>query len=212
MDIQVHNCSVAGVGRPREFDEVAVLDASVRQFRVHGFADTSTEQLCDAAGVRRSTLYNTFTSKDELFVRSLERSVSVAREQQEAILADAELSGAERLAALFDLVLDEEVEARSDGHAAGCMIVSSRMAPDIGAREPRVKGILDRFLDDQLSLVADAVRAGRFDGTLRADVAPRQAALLVVSAISGIRVLAQAGTMPAELRKVADLHLGSLKA
>ncbi|MCA1006910.1 TetR/AcrR family transcriptional regulator [Rhodococcus hoagii] len=200
------------MGRPRGFDEAAVLDAAVKQFRVHGFADTSTEQLCEAAGVRRSSLYNTFTSKDELFVRSLERSVSVAREEQEAILTDGELSGVERLTALFALVLNEEVEARNDGHAAGCMIVSSRMAPDLGAREPRVTDILDRFLDDQLSLVADAVRAGRLDGTLRSEVAPNDAALMVVSAISGIRVLAQAGTKPAELRKVADLHIDSLRA
>ncbi|PTR23997.1 TetR family transcriptional regulator [Rhodococcus sp. OK519] len=191
---------------------MAVLDASVEQFRVHGFADTSTEQLCAAAGVRRSSLYNTFTSKDELFIRSLERSVSVAREQQEAILTDAELSGAERLSALFALVLDEETDARNNGHAAGCMIVSSRMAPDLGAREPRVKHILDRFLDDQLSLVTDAVRAGRLDGTLRAEVAPNEAALMVVSAISGIRVLAQSGTLPAALRKVANLNLDSLRA
>lgn len=200
------------MGRPRGFDEAAVLDAAVKQFRVHGFADTSTEQLCDAAGVRRSSLYNTFTSKDELFVRSLERSVSVAREEQEAILTASELSGVERLTALFALILDEEYEARNDGHAAGCMIVSSRMAPDLGAREPRVTDILDRFLDDQLSLVADAVRAGRLDGTLRTEVAPNDAALMLVSAISGIRVLAQAGTTPAELRKVADLHIDSLRA
>lgn len=190
---------------------MAVLDASVRLFRVHGFADTSTEQLCEAAGVRRSSLYNTFVSKDELFLSSLERSVAVAQEQQEAILTDPELSGDERLTALFDLILDEETEARNHGHAAGCMITASRMAPDIGAREPRVKRVLDRFLDDQLSLVADAVRAGRLDGTLRADVSPHDAALAVVSTIFGIRVLAQAGTAPTELRRVASLNLDSLR-
>lgn len=200
------------MGRPRGFDETAVLDASVEQFRLHGFADTSTEQLCEAAGVRRSSLYNTFTSKDELFVRSLERSVAVAEEQQEAILTDPELSGGERLAALFTLILDEEEEARKAGHAAGCMIVASRMTPDIGVREPRVQRILDRFLDNQLSLVAGAVRAGRLDGTLREDISPHDAALVVASTIFGIRVLAQAGTAPTELRRVADLNLDSLKA
>ncbi|NKY37255.1 TetR/AcrR family transcriptional regulator [Nocardia speluncae] len=200
------------MGRPRGFDEVAVLDASVKQFRVHGFADTSTEQLCAAAGVRRSSLYNTFTSKDELFIRSLERHISITLEQQESILADADLPGGERLVTLFALVLDEERAARSDGHAAGCMIVASRMAPDIGTREPRVQRILDRFHDGQLSLMMGAVRAGRLDGSLRADVSPRAAALMIVSAISGIRVLAQSGTAVTELRKVADLHLESLRA
>lgn len=200
------------MGRPREFDEAAVLDASAKQFRVHGFADTSTEQLCRAAGVRRSSLYNTFTSKDELFIRSLERHISVALEQQESILTENALSGCARLAALFDLILEEERAARQDGHAAGCMIVASRMAPAIGARAPRVQRVLDRFMDRQLSLVAEAVASGRTDGTLRGDLSPRDAALMVVSAISGIRVLSQSGTGVSSLRQVADLHLDSLRA
>ncbi|MFB8343909.1 TetR/AcrR family transcriptional regulator [Brucella cytisi] len=200
------------MGRPRGFDEAAVLDASARQFRIHGFADTSTEQLCEAAGVKRSSLYNTFVSKDELFIRALERHISVALEEQKAILTESALSGCDRLVALFDLILEEERAARKNGHAAGCMIAASRMAPDIGAKEPRVQRILDRFMDRQLSLVAGAVASGRLDGSLRDDLSPHDAALMVVSAISGIRVLSQSGTGVASLRKVVNLHLDSLRA
>ncbi|RRD07383.1 TetR/AcrR family transcriptional regulator [Arachnia propionica] len=53
------------------FDETAVLDAATHEFRAHGFADTSTEPLFEASGVGRSTLYNTFTSKEEFLVRAL---------------------------------------------------------------------------------------------------------------------------------------------
>jgi len=200
------------MGRPREFDEAAVLDASAKQFRVHGFAGTSTEQLCNAAGVRRSSLYNTFTSKDVLFMRSLERHISVALAQQRAILTEDTLSGCARLEVLFDLILEEERSARKNGHAAGCMIVASRMAPGIGAKEPRVQRMLDRFMNRQLSLVAETVASGRLDGSLRDDLSPRDAALMVVSAISGIRVLSQSGTGVSSLRKVANLHLNSLRA
>ncbi|WP_240649291.1 TetR/AcrR family transcriptional regulator [Streptomyces sp. Z26] len=191
---------------------MAVLDASVGQFRVYGFADTTTEQLCVAAGVRRSSLYNTFVSKDELFVRSLERSVSLIREQLEAVLTSPGRSGIERLEALFSSILEEEAEARKEGHAAGCMIVASRMAPDLGAREPRVQRILDRFHDYHLSLVTGAVRIGRGDGSLRADVTPGDAALAIVSATFGMRVLSQSGATLDELRRVADLHLDSVRA
>ncbi|MFB8005075.1 TetR/AcrR family transcriptional regulator [Nocardia sp. NPDC056000] len=200
-----------GAGRPREFDEAAVLDAVAGRFRVRGFADTSTEQLCEAAGVRRSSLYNTFISKNELFVRALERHTTLALEQQQTILTDQRLSGIERLTALFDVVLAEEGAAEGNGHAAGCMIVASRMAPDLGTREPRVQSLLDRYADVQLALLADAVRVGQLDGTLREDVAARDAALMVSSAISGLRVLAQSGSGVAELARVADLHLRSLR-
>ena len=199
------------MGRPREFDEAAVLDAAARQFRVHGFADTSTEQLCHAASVRRSSLYNTFVSKDELFIRSLERHVSIALEQQETILTDSALSGCNRIAALFDLILEEERSARKQGHAAGCMIVASRVAPAIGKKEPRVQRILDRFLDRQLSLLAEAVASGQIDGSLRDDLSTRYAALMIVSAISGIRILSQSGMQVSSLRKVANLHLDSIR-
>jgi AcrR family transcriptional regulator len=200
------------MGRPREFDEEAVLDASAKQFRVHGFADTSTEQLCNAAGVRRSSLYNSFTSKDELFIRSLERHTSVALAEQEKILASSVLPGFARLEALFDVILEEESSARKNGHAAGCMIVASRMAPDIGTKHPRVKSILDHFMASQLSLIAEAVASGRLDRTLKNDISPHDAALMVVSTISGIRVLSQAGVEVYILRRVTDLHLDSLRA
>lgn len=199
------------MGRPRAFDELAVLDASVKQFRARGIAHTSTDDLCAAAGVRRSSLYNTFDSKDELFVRSLERHVSITLQQQTAIVTDVARTGADRLATLLDAVLAEEDEARTEGHAAGCMVVSTRMTPDVAARDPRVGRILDHFHDEQLSLFAQVIKAGRSDGTLREGLSPTDAALLLVSAISGIRVLSQTGTPVAALRRVANLHLDTLK-
>lgn len=199
------------MGRPRVFDEAAVLDASAGQFRVHGFAGTSTEQLCAAAGLSRSSLYNAFVSKDELFVRALERHVTRTHLEQVRILTDAQLSGERRLAALLDSVLGEEARARKNGHAAGCMIVATRMAPGIGEQEPRVSVILERYQQDQLALLAGAVGEGVADGTLRSDLTPSDAALMLVSAISGIRVLSQSGSPIATLRAVATLHLDSLR-
>lgn len=198
------------MGRPRTFDETSVLDAAAREFRVRGRADTSTEQLCEAAGVRRSSLYNTFESKDELFVRALERYVEVTGEMQSEVLTDTRLDGLTRLQRFFDLMIAEESEAVAEGHAAGCMVVNTRMAPDIGTRDPRITRILDQGLGRQLALLEQAVRAGRLDGTLRTDLSVREAALLVVTIVSGLRVMAQAGTAPQELERTVALGLDAL--
>lgn len=199
------------MARPRTFNETAVLDAAAAQFRVHGFADTSTEQLCEAAGVKRSSLYNTFTSKDELFVRALERYVETTGAAQAEILEDAELDGMARLRRALDLILEEEVTAARDGHAAGCMVVGSRMTPDLEEHDDRVKHILDRSLERQVSMLSHAVEAGQRDGSVRSGIAAGDAALLVVLTISGLRVLAQAGSQPDELRRVATLGLDALR-
>lgn len=199
------------MARTRSFDEISVLDAAAGQFRVHGFADTTTEQLCEAAGVRRSSLYNTFISKEELFVRALERYIETTGARQAAVLEDAELDGMSRLRGVLDLILAEEGEATTDGHAAGCMVVGSRMTPDLQDRDDRVRRLLDRSLDRQLFMLAQAVKAGQRDGTVRIGIPHREAALLVMSMISGIRVLAQAGTQVDELRCIAMLSLDGLR-
>lgn len=198
------------MARPRMFDEVAVLDAAAREFRVHGFAETSTEQLCEAAGVRRSSLYNTFASKDELFVRALERYVATTGARQASILADDALQGAERLRALIDVIVDEELQASSRGHAAGCMVVQSFMSPDLRERDERVARILDRDLRERLSLVSGAIRAGQIDGSIPEGVDPGDGAMLVITVISGLRVTAQTGIDTDALRRIALAGLYSL--
>ncbi|MFD3522794.1 TetR/AcrR family transcriptional regulator [Streptomyces sp. NPDC058653] len=198
------------MGRPRSFDETAVLDAAAAEFRLHGFADTSTEQLCEAAGVRRSSLYNAFTSKEELFVRALERYVTVFRERRAQVLADAPPSGAERLRALMEGVVEEERAAREQGHAAGCMVVHSRMTPGLRERDERVARILDRDQRELVDLLEGVIQGGRLDGSVRADADPREGALLVATVISGLRVTAQSGVEPGLLRQIALNGLHSL--
>ncbi|MEV5441891.1 TetR/AcrR family transcriptional regulator [Streptomyces sp. NPDC052644] len=198
------------MARPRTFDESAVLDAAAREFRVHGFAETSTEQLCEAAGVRRSSLYNAFTSKDELFVRALQHYVATTGARQSTILTDDEMTGAERLRTLVDVVADEELQAANRGHAAGCMVVQSLMNPDLRERDERVARILDRDLRARLSLLSGAIRAGQVDGSIAEDVDPDDGAVLVSTVISGLRVTAQTGVDVETLRRIALAGLSSL--
>lgn len=198
------------MARPRTFDETAVLDAAAGEFRVHGFAETSTEQLCEAAGVRRSSLYNAFASKDELFVRALEHYVTTTGVRQAAILTDDALPGGERLRALVDVVVDEELQASKLGHSAGCMVVQSFMSPDLRERDERVARILDRDLRERLSLLAGAIRAGQIDGSITRGIDPDDGAVLVSTVISGLRVTAQTGVDVQTLRRIALAGLGSL--
>lgn len=200
------------MARPRKWEEGAVLDAAAAEFRVHGFADTSTQQLCHATGVQRGSLYKAFASKDDLFVRALERYVETTGSKQEAVLTNTDRSGAARLDELLGLIIGEEEDAAREGHAAGCMVVGARMTPDLGERDPLVKKLLDRSLNQQMGLVAQAIQAGQIDGSINPQVPARDAALSVVGLIAGLRVLAQTGSTPEELRRVATLTLGALSA
>ncbi|MCX5206717.1 TetR/AcrR family transcriptional regulator [Streptomyces sp. NBC_00237] len=200
------------MARPRAFDENAVLEAAAAQFRVHGYADTSTEQLCEAAGLRRSSLYNAFTSKDELFVQALEHYAATMCGRQASILTDTSLTGAERIQKLIGAIVDEERVARSEGRAAGCMGVHALMNPDLRARDERIARILDRDLRKRLDLLEGAIRAGRIDGSVPEGPDAGEGALLINTLIAGLRVTAQSGITPETLHRIALDGLRSLLA
>ncbi|MGB5523380.1 MAG: helix-turn-helix domain-containing protein, partial [Polyangiales bacterium] len=51
-------------GRPRLFDEGAVLDELTALFWRKGYSQTSMADLVDASGVHKSSLYSTFGTKE----------------------------------------------------------------------------------------------------------------------------------------------------
>lgn len=62
------------MARPREFNEALAIDAAAAVFRRNGYSATSVEQIVEATGVHRGSLYATFGSKRGLFLRVLERA------------------------------------------------------------------------------------------------------------------------------------------
>lgn len=61
------------MGRRREFDVDAVLDATMGVFWRKGYEGASYADLVEAAGVERPALYAAFGNKEALFLKALER-------------------------------------------------------------------------------------------------------------------------------------------
>lgn len=60
-------------GRQREFDEDAAVAAITRVFWSQGYATTSIQDLVDASGVQRASLYGAFGNKKALLLLALAR-------------------------------------------------------------------------------------------------------------------------------------------
>src|SRR5580692_10899227 len=66
---------MAIIGRPREFDRAAALEAAMLLFWRKGFAMTSMSDLCEAMGIRSPSLYAAFASKEALYLEALDHYV-----------------------------------------------------------------------------------------------------------------------------------------
>jgi mycofactocin system transcriptional regulator len=81
-------------GRPSATDHAAIERAAFRLFDLHGFDNTTMEQIADAVGVGRRTLFRYFRSKNDIPWGQFDESLQFFREQFDAVppgtrLADA---------------------------------------------------------------------------------------------------------------------------
>ena len=58
-------------GRPRTFNEATAVSTAAAVFWHKGYAETSTDELISAMQIQRGSFYNTFGSKRELFIKSI---------------------------------------------------------------------------------------------------------------------------------------------
>ncbi|MEU0458094.1 helix-turn-helix domain-containing protein, partial [Streptomyces sp. NPDC006129] len=131
------------MARPRKFDEERALDAAMRVFWERGYEATSTQDLCDATGLGRSSIYNTFQSKHDLFERALAHYLDTMTAVQTAVLDDVERPAADRVRALLDQVVESEAECRVEsGRALGCLGVNTVV--ELAGRDPVAAAVLER--------------------------------------------------------------------
>ncbi|WP_086853894.1 TetR/AcrR family transcriptional regulator [Amycolatopsis kentuckyensis] len=193
------------MARPREFDETAAVEKAMHAFWEHGYEATSTQDLCAATGLGRSSVYNTFTSKRALFRRSLEHYTRTRLDERQAIL-DGPGTAAERLAAVLASAIEDDLEA----HRRGCLVVNT--LAELGVPDDEVGAELRHDTARNLTMFTECVREGVLDGSLRDGLDPAEVAEFLLSTTSGLRVMARRGTSRESMHAVADIALSAIVA
>ncbi|MEW2130370.1 helix-turn-helix domain-containing protein [Streptomyces sp. NPDC005435] len=196
------------MARPRMFDEQRALDAAMRTFWEKGYEATSTQDLCEATGLGRSSVYNTFKSKQDLFARALAHYIDTMNAAQLAVLEDARRAAADRIRALFAMVVDGETEHRSGGRGLGCLTVNTTV--ELAARDSRTGGMLERDTARRLAALRAVAEEGRRDGSITSRRDAEALARFVNAAIGGMRIASQGGADRTALESIAEVALDAL--
>ncbi|MET9297372.1 TetR/AcrR family transcriptional regulator [Streptomyces sp. NPDC003077] len=196
------------MGRPRTFDEESALEGAMRLFWEKGYEAASTQELCEATGLGRSSIYNTFSSKHALFIRALTHYIDTMTASQAAILEDASRSPFARLRALLSSVVEVEESNRRERLGIGCLGVNSSV--ELTRRDPEVARLLRRDLERRLGDLQDVIASGQRAGEISQARDAGQFALLLNATMAGMRVSAQNGLDRAALDAIADAALDAL--
>jgi AcrR family transcriptional regulator len=182
-------------GRPRAYDPGAALDSAAELFWTQGFSATSLDQLGDAMGMGRPSIYHAFGDKENLFLQALERfrdtTGSTPLEAMEA--ADSVSDG---LAGFFREIV---AYTTADRTHPGCLLGSVAPASDL----PSVRGFLTANLKEIERQIARRLSAAVREGELPSDYAASQGARRAVDAMLSLGARARLGAPRAELLKDA---------
>jgi AcrR family transcriptional regulator len=176
-------------GRPRAFDETAVIDTAVDVFWCSGYARASIADISAATGLAPSSIYNAYGSKLNLFACALDRYLDVTIGQVLEPLEHGS-AGVADVHTFFRRLAARGGRARPPGCLAANTIGEFRDAPpSIAERTARYRKLLRGAF--RAALTRAAAR-----GEIRAEaVAPRVDALVSIVIASS---LLAAGGAPAD--------------
>ena len=163
-----------GPGRPRAFNDAAVLGAAMRLFWRDGYSGASVPEISSATGLSTSSLYNAYGSKLDLLVAALDHYSDTVLDRH---LLGPLAHGADGLADI-DAFLDRLAAASDVTHQPrGCLAVNTIAEfrdppPPVAARTAHFRSQLRHGLHAALSRACGL-------GEVPADAVDRRADALV---------------------------------
>ena len=188
----------AGRGRPRSFDEGAVLRQAQALFLARGFEATSYDDVADAVGLAKPSLYNAFGDKTALFERAIADYAGHARAQILTAFAAADnLSAAGKAV----LLAGADVYAPPDAPSVGCLLVGTALPACVPLEQPRQT--LATFIDNLESQLEQVIATRYVKDVSRTGKTPKALALQLTSLLFSLAVRARTGVSRRKLRAIA---------
>jgi len=152
-----------------------LLDAALTVFAAKGYSSTTLDEIAEAAGVTKGTIYHYFSTKEELLLRAIEHYQERAFARLDEVRRASYDSAAERIRAFVLQGFGSEDPARRKVHA---------LLQGIGREAPAVRREWLRSGPFKgWRLLKKLIEEGQASGELRADADAEVAARVLVSGL-----------------------------
>ena len=172
------------MSRTKEFDPDVALRAALDLFWRQGYEATSVQDLVDHLGVNRASIYATFGSKNELYLRALARYGEELGGRYLTLLTGV----GPALPAVRELVESTAREALADPDNKGCFMINT--AIECVPRDAGASRMVEQGFNRLQATIAGALVRAQEQGELGSDKDPQALARFLVTFLQGIRVMA----------------------
>jgi AcrR family transcriptional regulator len=203
--LRVLTASLRGSGTvsgKKQFDEEVALGFATEQFRHGGYAPTSIDDLAKATGLSRSSIYTTFGTKEEFFLRVLNRYCDQMMQRLvPAVDVPPSVSLRKFLGDLGDAL-------QGWGRPGGCLVTNT--CGDAGSTPDAVRQRITRALEEQTEQLEVYLAGAQQLGQLLPSADIKQLASFFVALRQSLGVLWRAGSPRTVLDDVIEVSLAVL--
>jgi TetR/AcrR family transcriptional repressor of nem operon len=195
IDTHVKQGQNSGMVGVRQFDEDEVLERALDVFWTRGLSATSMQELAEATGVLRGSLYNAYKDKEALFLHAF-------RVYRDKVLAEARTAlDQPRIDDALRKFFDFTIASMTSGTPTrGCL--TTKTATDDSAASPEVRAALRGLLDELQSMLMQ--RLSTAEALRRLTLPPLEAARLLLTLTRGIVVMERVYGDRRRLRSTAN--------
>lgn len=173
-------------GKPLSFNREAALERAMDLFWDKGFANTGMTELLAHMGIQRQSFYNTFGSKEEVFIEAI-KLYSDATFARIAEILGRDTHPLENIRDLFDMW--EAISETREG--CGCLMGNS--IAEFGLGREDISPLLKEQVNVLHGLYLETFSRARESGYISADKDPEALAMTFVTMSQGMALLSKMG-------------------
>ncbi len=168
--------------RSEVFVREEVLDSAKNLFWIKGYNGTSMQDLVDATGLNRSSIYNSFGSKMELYEMTLLKYKEEGKKFRNKAV-EQNKNAIETIGLLFLYAMNDIL---NDADNKGCMLINCNT--ELGNQHKDLHRILKGNQEQFVEFFDAIVTRGQREGSIRKDDQSIVIAHYLVSAFQGFRI------------------------
>lgn len=189
----------------KQFNRDDVLDKAMQAFWSRGYSATSMQDLVDAMGINRGSLYATFGDKHALFLAALRMFDEQVRVRLLSNLT-AEFSPREAISELFRTF---QREAALPNGNRGCLLTNAAL--ELAAHDSSVAKIVAEAQNQIEAFFQSRIEAGRDAGEIPAGRPASELSKGLLASLLGLMVLIRSRPDPVLLGYVVDEALSRVR-
>lgn len=188
----------------KQFNKEKVLEAASNIFRQKGYNGTSIDDILVATGLSRSSLYDSFNDKHNLYLQALEFYKKNEQSQYEKV-DEKPVNGLQKIEVMFKEVVNHLIEHPDDN---GCLMVNA--AAEMSKQCYKTQQVICNNKDDVQEILTTWLTDAEEKKVVTLSKPVKTYSQFLYNTLLGLRVMSQSKASKNELLNVVKVTLDSL--